>query len=215
MHVRIKITLLFTLIMFLLLSLICGYIYYSSFNIRLENSKAQLTNWALTTSHKLNKPDIYDQKFMRKIDSVPILFIKNKTVQAYNYLNKKIYAYSDNAVDTIQITNEVLDKSRLSNNTFSNTGKRDAVVYYDKNDRIVVFAAAYDEQGKKNLVANFVGAMKGIDGPKKDEIINRQLCHFFRADVGFGMAIAMGLGVNVDAAMPKQHTLEPQEASVK
>ena len=39
MHVRIKITLLFTVIMFLLLSLLCGYIYYSSYTIRLENSK--------------------------------------------------------------------------------------------------------------------------------------------------------------------------------
>lgn len=151
MHVRIKITLLFTVIMFLLLLLLCGYIYYSSYTIRLENSKAQLTNWALTTSHKLNQPDVYNQKFMKKIDSVPILFIKNKTVQAYNYLNKRIYTYSDNAADTIQITNEVLDKSRLDNIAYFNAGRRDAVVYYDKNDRIVILAAAYDEQGKKNL----------------------------------------------------------------
>ena len=151
MHVRIKITLLFTVIIFLLLSLLCGFIYYASYTIRLENSKAQLTNWALTTSHKLNQPDIYDQLFMKKIDSVSILFIKNKTVQAYNYHNKRIYTYSDNAADTIQVTNEVLDKSRLNNIIFFNAGKRDAVVYYDKNDRIVVLAAAFDEQGKKNL----------------------------------------------------------------
>ena len=61
------------------------------------------------------------------------------------------------------------------------------------------------EQDKKNLVSNIVGAMKGIEGPKKSEIINRQLCHFFRADVGLGMAIAQGLGVNVENAMPKEH----------
>jgi catalase len=54
---------------------------------------------------------------------------------------------------------------------------------------------------KKNLVSNVVGAMKGIDGPKKADIINRQLCHFFRADIGLGMAIAQGLGVNFDEAM--------------
>ncbi len=151
MHVRIKITLLFTVIMFLLLSLLCGYIYYSFYTIRSENSKAQLTNWALTTSHKLNQPDVYDQEFMKKIDSVPILFIKNKTIQAYNYLNKRIYTYSDNMSDTIQISNEVLDKSRLDNIASLNAGRRDAVVYYDKNDRIVVLAAAFDEQGENNL----------------------------------------------------------------
>jgi catalase len=65
-----------------------------------------------------------------------------------------------------------------------------------------------DEQGKKNLVNNFTGAMKGIDGPKKDEIINRMLCHFFRADIGFGMAMAQALGINPEAAMPKEHAPE-------
>lgn len=66
-----------------------------------------------------------------------------------------------------------------------------------------------NEQDKKNLVSNIAGAMKGIDGPKKDEIINRQLCHFFRADIGLGMAIATALGVNVENAMPKQHQQTP------
>ncbi|WP_299702107.1 catalase-related domain-containing protein [uncultured Pontibacter sp.] len=47
--------------------------------------------------------------------------------------------------------------------------------------------------------SNIVGAMQGIDGPKRAEIINRQLCHFFRADIGFGLGIAQGLGVDVSA----------------
>ena len=53
-------------------------------------------------------------------------------------------------------------------------------------------------EDKQNLVHNIVGAMKGISGPKKDEIINRQLCHFFRADIGLGMAIAQGLGLDMN-----------------
>jgi catalase len=36
-----------------------------------------------------------------------------------------------------------------------------------------------------------------------NKIINRQLCHFFRADIGLGIAIAQGLGVNPEEAMPK------------
>jgi catalase len=64
------------------------------------------------------------------------------------------------------------------------------------------------EQDKKNLISNIVGAMSGISGPKKAEIVNRQLCHFFRADIGLGMAIATALGVNVEDAMPKQHSKE-------
>jgi len=72
----------------------------------------------------------------------------------------------------------------------------------------IFYRDVLSEYDKKNLVSNVVGAMKGIDGPKKSEIINRQLCHFFRADIGLGMAIAQGLGVNPEEAMPKKHSRE-------
>ena len=72
----------------------------------------------------------------------------------------------------------------------------------------IFYREVLSDYDKKNLVSNIVGAMSGIDGPKKDEIINRQLCHFFRADIGLGMAIAKGLGVDAEKAMPKQHNKE-------
>lgn len=73
----------------------------------------------------------------------------------------------------------------------------------------IFYREVLNEQDKKNLVSNIVGAMKGIDGPKKSEIINRQLCHFFRADIQLGMAVAAGLQVNIEDAMPKQHSAQP------
>ncbi len=72
----------------------------------------------------------------------------------------------------------------------------------------IFYREVLGEQDKKNLIANISGAMKGITGEKKGEIINRQLCHFFRADIGLGMAIATALGVNVENAMPKEHSKE-------
>ncbi|WP_177733277.1 catalase [Flavobacterium inviolabile] len=53
-------------------------------------------------------------------------------------------------------------------------------------------------EAQQNTINNIVGAMKGIGGPKRLEIINRQLCHWFRADAKLGMGIAQGLGVEVD-----------------
>lgn len=69
----------------------------------------------------------------------------------------------------------------------------------------IFYREVLSAQDKKNLVSNIAGAMKGITGAKKDEIINRQLCHFFRADIGLGMAVAQALGVVVEDAMPTQH----------
>jgi len=54
---------------------------------------------------------------------------------------------------------------------------------------------------QQNLVNNIVGAMSGIEGPRREEIINRQLCHWFRADARLGMEIAQGLGVAIDPGM--------------
>jgi catalase len=65
----------------------------------------------------------------------------------------------------------------------------------------LLFTKAMNDYDRHNLVSNIVGAMSGIAGPKKNDIVNRQLCHFFRADARLGAAIAKGLGVNVDAVM--------------
>lgn len=60
-------------------------------------------------------------------------------------------------------------------------------------------------EDKKNLVNNIVGSMMGISGPKRMQIINLQLCHFFRADIQLGMSIAKGLNIDVEQAMASRH----------
>ena len=65
----------------------------------------------------------------------------------------------------------------------------------------LLYSKSMDQQERDHLVYNIVQSMKGISGPKKDEIINRQLCHFFRANIEMGMKIAMALQVNIDVNM--------------
>ncbi len=62
----------------------------------------------------------------------------------------------------------------------------------------IFYRNVLSENDKKNLVHNIVASMSGISGPKRELIVNRQLCHFFRADIGLGMAVAAGLGVKPD-----------------
>jgi catalase len=58
-----------------------------------------------------------------------------------------------------------------------------------------------DQDQKNDLIKNVVNSMSGIDGPKKEQIVNRQLCHWFRADIGLGMAIAKGLELDLNETM--------------
>lgn len=65
----------------------------------------------------------------------------------------------------------------------------------------LLYTKAMNDTDRKNLISNIVGAMSGISGPKRDEIINRQLCHFFRANPELGMGVAQGLGVDINPEM--------------
>ncbi|BDS09599.1 catalase [Aureispira anguillae] len=60
-----------------------------------------------------------------------------------------------------------------------------------------LFEQVMTPEQQQNTIQNIVGAMSGISGAKKDEIINRQLCHWFRASPKLGMGIAQGLGVDL------------------
>jgi len=78
--------------------------------------------------------------------------------------------------------------------------------WYDRNENDddhftqpgLLYRNAMNEQDRIHLISNIVSSMKGISGDKKEEISNRQLCHFFRADSQLGMAVAKGLGIVID-----------------
>jgi catalase len=65
----------------------------------------------------------------------------------------------------------------------------------------LLFTKAMNDYDRHNLVSNIVESMSGIEGPKKDLIVNRQLCHFFRANPNLGTAVAKGLNVDLDEVM--------------
>ncbi|HLX12623.1 MAG TPA: catalase, partial [Bacteroidota bacterium] len=64
----------------------------------------------------------------------------------------------------------------------------------------ILYRNVMNNGDRQSLVSNIVGAMSGITGPKRDEIVRRQLCHFSRVDPGLGLAIANGLGVTIEEA---------------
>jgi catalase len=83
------------------------------------------------------------------------------------------------------------------------------VANYNRNDNDsdhytqpgLLYSKAMNTEDRNNLIQNIIGSMKGITGPKREEIINRQLCHFFRANIELGMKVASQLNINIDANM--------------
>jgi catalase len=73
--------------------------------------------------------------------------------------------------------------------------------YYDRNhddddhysQPRALFREVMTDDQRRNTVANFVATMSGIAGPKREEILNRQLGHFYKVDQALAMQIAEGI----------------------
>lgn len=64
-----------------------------------------------------------------------------------------------------------------------------------------LYTKAMNDSDRANLIKNIVNSMSLISGLHKNEIINKQLCHFFRANVEMGIRVAAGLNVSLDPNM--------------
>lgn len=153
MPVRLRITFVFTLLVFVLLSLVCAAVYYVSYNNRLANVQTRLINRAITTARLLKQSEVFDRELIQRIDAATTISLKDKTVQAYDYRNKRVYRYSDIPNDTLHVDEKTLDEARIKEKVFFEQDGKEAVAlhYTDSTFRVVLVAAARDEEGKSNL----------------------------------------------------------------
>ncbi|MEO6883337.1 MAG: catalase [Bacteroidia bacterium] len=110
--------------------------------------------------------------------------------------------YSPNRFDTIYADKKYKEFAMTLDNTIAD--------WYDRNGKGeddhytqagCLFNNAMNDYDRHNLVSNIVDSMSRIDGEKKELIINRQLCYFFRLDTKLGMAISKGLGIDINKIM--------------
>lgn len=153
MPVRLRITLLFSTIVFVILAIVCGSVYYFSYTRRIKTFQTRLSNRAITTARLLSQSDVFSNKDIQEIDSATAVIMRNKTVQAYDRLNNKIYSYSDLPGDTQSVNPAILNEARIKKSLYFISGDKDAVVYYytEANNPLVIVIAAYDLDGKNKL----------------------------------------------------------------
>lgn len=153
MPVRIRITLLFTLLVFVILGLVCVSAYYFSHSSRIQTIKTRLTNRAITVGRLLSRSDLFDNQLVQRIDSATSIASINRVIQAYDYKNNKIYEFTSVPEDSLFINAQLLDNARVKGNLYFTIGKREAVAYHyiDNRSRMVVIAAGEDVEGRQNL----------------------------------------------------------------
>ena len=112
-----------------------------------------MTNRAITTGRLLSQTGVFDRKLIRKIDASTSVAMRDKVVEAYDSLDRRIYSYSDSPQDTIRTDRHAIDGARTKGSVYFTTGAKDAIAYYyqDENNRMVIIAGAYDEAGNEKL----------------------------------------------------------------
>ncbi|HSH52637.1 MAG TPA: catalase [Bacteroidales bacterium] len=60
-----------------------------------------------------------------------------------------------------------------------------------------LFRKVMTDQERENTISNLVGALSAVDGPKKDEILQRQLNHFYKVDKELGLTLSEKLNVKL------------------
>ncbi len=155
MPVKIRITLLFTLLVVGILSLVCGSAYYFSYTNRIKDIQTRLTNRAITTGRLLSQGGIVDQAFIRKIDASTSVAMKEKVVQVYDEQGRRIYWSTDYATDTPHIDRAILVQARQEKTPpyYFTLNDKDAIAYTYKDEHVsyVIVASAYDESGKEKM----------------------------------------------------------------
>jgi signal transduction histidine kinase len=153
MPVKLRITLLFTLLVFVVLLLVCSSVYYFSYNARIDTVKTRLTNRAITVGRLLSRTDVFSNELIQRLDSATTIALTNNVIQAYDYQNNKIYGYSSLAGDSLAVGRPVLQEARVKKHFYYTVRTKDVVAYYytDNNARIVLIAAGEDFDGKQNL----------------------------------------------------------------
>lgn len=153
MPVRLRIILLFFSLVFIILSIVCGAIYYFSYSSRIDFIKTRLTNRSITTARLLSHAEVFDRAIIARIDSATTIALKNKVVQAYDDNNHEDYSYSEVPGDTLHVDNSILEETRTNGKLYFTSGEKDVVSYYftENSNHLVMITAAQDEQGKENL----------------------------------------------------------------
>lgn len=153
MSIRLKITLLFSVIVFIILGLVCASIYFFASSGRVNYISTRLTNMAITTGNFLNREEIFNPTLISKIDSLTTIAITHKTAQAYDVNNKKIYSFNDDAEDTLSFDPGKINEVRSRHKIYTSIDKRDMVLYNYKEDKtdLVIAVAGYDLIGNRNL----------------------------------------------------------------
>lgn len=154
MSIKYKIALLFSLIVTILFALVSLSVYLFSANERENAFKKRLKNRALSTASVY--ADITDKNFavLKRMDAAAVASLYNKSISIAGYRDVHEYMYSDKLGDSLYITQDIIEKTKIDNEYyFEYNGKKAVALHYINDDNnFIVAVSALDSDGKEYIL---------------------------------------------------------------
>lgn len=153
MPIKIKITLLFTVLVGLILGLVCAFVYYYFNTSRSASINSRLTNRAITIGRLLSQREIFSNELIRTIDSSTSFVMKNNVILAYDNNNNRVYEYTSTKDETLRVDEEILNRAREDGKVVYTEGNKEAVAYKHAANgmNLVIVAAGEDVEGREDV----------------------------------------------------------------
>lgn len=147
MLIRNRITLVYTLIVTIILSVLCTAIYIFSYTSRVEQFKERLKRKALSTAALIKSNEI-GPDLIKEMNRVSNSGLSYKSVDLFDFSYNETFSYNDDRQDTLVVTGDILQKTKANKIYFFKDGFREAVAieYKEANYNYIIVVAAYDEE---------------------------------------------------------------------
>jgi len=151
MKIRKRLTYLFICIVAFIIFVLSSAIYYFSATFREDEFFGRLENRAISTAKLLIQVEEVNASLLRIIEQNTKSILPSEKLMVYDFTNAELFSTNEDSILTI--TPEMMDEVRLNEkvrfreDSFEMIG----ILFADKYDRFVVFAAAIDEQGLRKM----------------------------------------------------------------
>jgi catalase len=145
-------------------------------------------------------PDAHRYRLGANYDQIPV---NRPIVEVHNHQRDGLMTVNANGGDSPNYFPNSFDDIEVDKSYKEPPIKLDSDIadIYDRNENDDdhytqpgnLFRKVMTESERKNTISNFVGSMSGITGPKRDEIIQRELSYFYKADKELALSVANGL----------------------
>ena len=153
MSIKYKIALLFSLLVTIILATLSVSVYFFSADERENSFKIRLKNRALSTAKVYS--GINDKNFsvLQKMDAAAVASLYNKSLTIAVNNESHEYMYSEKPGDSLYLTKEIIEKTKIDNEHFFTYKNKKAIAVYniDSDNNFIVAVSASDIDGKEYL----------------------------------------------------------------